>query len=379
MLKRGRPETKIAIPIKLVMLLQDLDFGGTQRYAVNLLKNLDRKLFDVKLWVLRGGTDMVSAMAESVADCIWLSQSSWVGPTALSNLALRLARYRPDILYTMTVVPNIWGRMFGTVTKIPVIVSSWRDLYPKQYESWMWPLSTRIITNSRTLKRVMAPKYGVDPLRVSVVPNGVDVDFFSPDPSCKATEPTVLFVGRLAKEKDPFTLLEAFRLTVQRIPNARLDILGNGRLRDKLQLFVRRQRLENKVRLLPGTTDIRPMLKRSWVLAMTSIREASPNVILEAMATELPVVGTRVGGIPELVKDGDTGLIVEPRDPKSVSDALCRLLENESERQVMGRSARKRVLTNHSTEQMVRETEQVLLETIIEKVEFPQVVLERCR
>ena len=74
------------------------------------------------------------------------------------------------------------------------------------------------------------------------------------------------------------------------------------------------------MRLLPGRRDIRPLLHRAWVFAMTSIREASPNVMLEAMATELPVVGTWVGGIPELIQDGDTGIVVEP----SESHGPCR-------------------------------------------------------
>jgi len=280
----------------------------------------------------------------------------------LARWMLRRLKDRPQILYTLTVVPNIWGRLFGKLARVPVIVSSWRDLYPKQYESWMWPLSRRIITNSPRLKELMVPRYGVDPARVSVVPNGVDADWFSPDRTYKTEEPSILFAGRLEKEKDPVNLLEAFRITIRHHPQTRLDFLGNGRLRHALQNWVHRRHLEGKVRLLPGTTDIRPMLRSAWVLAMPSLREASPNVILEAMSCELPVVGTGVGGIPELVRDGETGFVVEPGNPQALAAALCRLLGNDSLRKVMGRRAREQVLANHTIAGMVSETERLLFE-----------------
>ncbi len=153
---------------------------------------------------------------------------------------------------------------------------------------------------------------------------------------------------------------------LQRIPNARLDIVGNGRLKPKLEDFIRRNSLENCVRLLPGQRDIRPLLRRAWVFAMTSIREASPNVILEAMSTELPVVGTQVGGIPELIQDGDTGIVVEPSNPVAFAEAMTNILCDEHLRRSMGRKGRERVLAFHTMERMVNETQQVFIEAVSE-------------
>jgi glycosyltransferase involved in cell wall biosynthesis len=312
---------------------------------------------------------MVPAAKEAGVDCRWMSESTfWVGPRALANLALQLLREPPQILYTLTVVPNIWGRLFGRLARVPVIVSGWRDLHPKQYESWLWRLSSRIITNSGVLKDIMTSSYGVDPLRVAVVQNGVDAEHFCPDYSLKAKEPTILFVGRLAKVKDPLMLLEAFRLTVERVPEARLEIVGNGTMRQKLEAFVRRHGLSQRVKLIPGVDDIRPLLRRAWIFAITSLQEASPNVILEAMACELPVVGTQVGGIPELVKDQEMGLLVEKSDPTAAAEAFIRLLNDDAERQAMGKSGREKVLSEHSMERMIRETEQVLIQTAAEKL-----------
>ncbi len=361
-----RMKRQLTPPYRTVLLVQDLEFGGTQRYAVQLLKHLDRSLFSPELWVLRGGKDMLPLAQEANVKVVFLSLSPWVGPRAIAHLLWRLMRYPPDILYTLTGVPNIWGRHFGTLAGVPVIISSWRGLVEKQLESLLWPLSTRIVCNAHALKGVIVRLHSVDPGRIKVVPNAVPADFFYPGNGDKAAEPTVLYVGRLAPEKDLLTLLEGFKLARGTIPGALLDIVGNGRLRPKLEDFVRRNSLETAVRLLHGQRDIRPLLHHAWVFAMTSIREASPNVMLEAMATELPVVGTRVGGIPELIEDGETGIVVEPADPAALAAALVRLLNDEDTRRSMGRKGRERILAFHTMERMIDQTQQVLIEAVNE-------------
>jgi glycosyltransferase involved in cell wall biosynthesis len=351
-------------PIKLVLLLQDLEFGGSQRYAINLLKNLDPAKFLVSIWVLRGGKDMAPLLEEYFDRVSWLSNACWVNPVSLVNLAYRLTKSRPDILYTLTIVPNIWGRLLGAAMRVPFIVTSWRSLFPKQHERWMWPLSTHIIANSAVLRDLHVRRYGVDIDRTSVIHSGVDPIFFQPANAEKALEPTVLFVGRLVKEKDPFTLLEAFKITVEKIPNARLIILGNGKLHERLLTFLKRYRLESKIFIIPGEKDIRPLLRKAWLFAMTSVQEAFPNAILEAMASGLPVIATRVGGIPEMVVDGVTGFLCEPRDVRGLSEAFTKLLLNERQRLSMGQMGRLRVESKFSLKNMVLEIERVLLETV---------------
>ncbi len=350
-------------PIKLVLLLQDLEFGGTQRYTVNLLKNLDRSLFLPKLWLLRGGMQMVPAAREAGIEPIWFSRSPrFVSPAAVIRLAWKLRHEKPDILYTLTGVPNIWGRIFGTLFKVPAIVSSYRGARPKQYESTLWPLSTRIISNAEAMKEEIVRRHRVDPDRVAVVPNAVDTQIFSPDYTMKAPNPTVVFAGRLVALKEPFTLLRGFKLVLERVPNARLEIYGNGPLRNRLEKAVRSFSLEDSVKIFPGSLDIRSALRRAWAFAIVSNKEASPNVIIEAMASELPVVATRVGGIPELVEEGRTGFLIEPGDCEGLAEGLTRILLEERLRLSMGKRARERVLEFHTMERMIAQTQQVLIE-----------------
>jgi glycosyltransferase involved in cell wall biosynthesis len=358
---------EIRRPVHTVLLLQDLEYGGTQRYAMHLLKHLNRELFEPELWVLRGGMDMLRWAKDAGVKVTWMSLSPViVWPHALARLAYWIGKVRPQILYTLTVVPNIWGRLFAAIARIPVIVTSYRDLNPNQYERLMWRLSTRIICNCHALKEECKARKKVNPEKVAVVPNAVDAELFKPDPSQKTPYPSVLFAGRLARVKDPVNLIEAFRTVVGKIPEAQLEIMGNGGLRGKIEKLIAEYSLQDNVRLISGQHDVRPALRRCWVFAMPSRREASPNAILEAMAAELPVVGSRVGGVPEVVEDGATGIIVEPREPAALADAIVVLLQDASLRRSMGKKGRERVMADHTMNSMIRGTERVLIQALNE-------------
>ena len=329
--------------IRLVVLLQDLEFGGTQRYAFQLLQHLDRDRFAPELWVLRGGADW----SPDGVKVVRLSGSRRVGPLALARLAWRLVREQPDLLYTLTVVPNIWGRLFAGLLGVPV-VSGYRSLRPRQYERLLHRFSRRIITNAAALKEQMVASFGIVPDRITVVLNAVDTEAFAPG-DAKSPTPLVVCVARRVPEKDLPTLVEAFRL----LPEVQLEIIGDGP--QSLPALP-------NVKILPATADVRSCLQRAWVFALSSASEASPNVILEAMATSLPVVATRVGGIPDLVTDGETGRLVPPGDPAALRTALTSLLCDAALRNRMGVAGRRRAQAEFSVARMMRATEQVLLE-----------------
>jgi glycosyltransferase involved in cell wall biosynthesis len=307
---------------------------------------------------------MVPLARETGFPMTWMSQDSWVTPRALFRLMKRLIRERPHILYTLTVVPNIWGRLFGRLAGVPAVVSGYREFLPQQHEKWLWRLSDRIICNAGALKEAMTHRFGVQPDRVAVIPNGVDGAFFGPAPGKKAPEPTVVTVGRLVWEKDPLNLVEAFERVGRQIPQARLLMIGKGPLRGKVEGMIRSKGLEGRVTLLPSATDVRDPLQRAWTFAMGSAAEGCPNAILEAMSSGLPVVATRVGGIPDLVQDGETGLLVRPHDPQGLAEAMISLLQDAPRRQAMGERARERALTHHSLEAMARDTERVITEAL---------------
>lgn len=347
-------------PLRLAVLLQDLEYGGTQRYAVELLRRLDRSLFTPELWLLNSGHAMEAEARATGAPLVRLSTRPPGSPLALPPLFRHVASARPDILYTLTVVPNIWGRLFGRAAGVPAIASGYRALRPGQWESLLWRLSDRVICNAEILRQRVVAVHGAEPERVAVVPNSVDLERLLPAPG-HGEEALVVSVARLVPDKSPLTLVEAFALVRRELPQARLVMVGEGPLLPLVRARLAALGLEDAVELVGGCGDVRPHLARAQVFALASAREGSPNAVLEAMACGLPVVASRVGGIPELVEDGCTGLLATPGAPEDFARRLLHLLGAAALRVKMGKAGRQRVEERHSPEAVTRATERELL------------------
>jgi len=342
------------------VLLQDLEYGGTQRYAVDLLRRLDRSLFTPELWLLNSGDAMEAEARATGAPLVRLSARPPGSPLALPPLLRRINAARPDLLYTLTVVPNIWGRLFGRLAGIPAIASGYRALLPGQWESILWRLSDRIICNAEILRQRVVAVHGAKPERVAVVPNSVNMERFRPAPQNRE-DPLITSVARLVPDKSPLTLVEAFALVQRKLPQARLVMVGEGPLLPQVRARISELGMEDAVKIVGGCGDARPHLSRATVFALASAREGSPNAVLEAMACGLPVVASRVGGIPELVEDGGTGLLAAPGSPEDFARHLLRLLGDPALCAQMGAAGRGRAETLHSPEATTRATERELL------------------
>ena len=340
----------------MVFLLEDLEFGGTQRQALELARRLDTSRFQVELWVLRAGDDLAPVARDYGLPVVWLARSSWVGPQSLLGLARRLRTHPPDLLMLLTVIPNIWGRVWGRLARVPVIVGNCRGgAAPwRQHERWLWPGAHHLLCNSALLKDFLVSRYKLPCHRITVALNGVDTDFFQPSPNGRPQGPPVLLsVARLVPDKDHDTLLRAFARLAQRHPEAQLRLVGNGPRRQVLEQKVQNLGLSGQVKFLPPEPDLRSLYHQADLFVLSSRAEALPNVILEAMAAGLPVVATRVGGVPEAVVPEATGLLVDPGDDTGLAGALARLLDDPAARRAMGRAARQRVLDHFSFPAMV--------------------------
>ena len=339
-------------PVRVVLLLEDLDFGGTQRYAVNLVSHLDRARIDPAIWTLRGGTDFRPAIDAAGVPVIDLTRTKKVGAGAILRLASKLWRERPDVLYTLTVLPNIWGRLFAGLLGIAV-VSGYRNHRPGQHEWLLARFSKRIIANAERLKDELTTRFAIPAEKITVIPNGVDTDHFAPPGETSVTGKNILCVARRVGRKDLPTLLEALAILRRTKPDARLKILGNGPIALDAG---------DNVEILDATPDIRPHLAAAGIFVLSSIDEGAPNAILEAMAAGLPVVTTATGGTAEIVRDGETGRVVPPRDPQALADALAELMADPARAKAMGTAGRARVVRDFSLAVMVTETAKVLEE-----------------
>ena len=160
-------------------------------------------------------------------------------------------------------------------------------------------------------------------------------------------------VARLSPEKDLGTLLEAAALVVRTIPGFQLEIAGAGPCRPDLVKLAGSLCLGDRVRFLGEVSDIPALLARAGLFVLPSLTEGISLTVLEAMARGLPVVATRVGGNPEVVDDGRSGLLVPPRNPQALADALCRLWQDSALAARLGRAGRRRAEAHFDVRHMV--------------------------
>ena len=178
---------------------------------------------------------------------------------------------------------------------------------------------------------------GIPPARIHCIPNGVPIGRSRPR---AASLPRAVFVGRLSVEKNLHTLLRAWKVVATRLPEARLDIVGDGPLRDRLEALAGDLGLAESVTFTGNVSDVGPALSRARVFVQPSFSEGMSAALVEAMVAGLPAVVTRTSGAIDLIEEGRSGKFVPEDDPAAIADALLELLTDEERAGAMGAHAR---------------------------------------
>jgi glycosyltransferase involved in cell wall biosynthesis len=205
---------------------------------------------------------------------------------------------------------------------------------------------------------------GVEPERAVTVHEGIDLGRVDAAPRINLHEelwlphhaPLVGNVAALVPHKGQRHLVESAALVVREVPDARFVIAGEGELRPGLERQIKDRRLEKHVLLAGFRPDVLSLHKAFDVFAMSSVTEGLGTSLLDAMACAKPIVATAVGGIPEVVVDGENGFLVPPRDAEAMAGAIVRLLTDDGLRRRMGDAGLARVRNRFSAERMVQET-----------------------
>ncbi len=187
-----------------------------------------------------------------------------------------------------------------------------------------------------------------------VIHNGIDADEF--DRPRRVVPGRIVVVGRLASQKRPDLAVRALARVRERFPEAKLDLAAHGPLEAETAALVSELGLDDHVRLLTRDADVAGLLSEAACFLLTSDYEGLPYTVLEAMAAGVPVVATRVGGVPEQVVDGETGFLFEPGDPSAAAAAVERILADPDGAARLGDAGRERVRREFGRERMVSET-----------------------
>jgi glycosyltransferase involved in cell wall biosynthesis len=338
---------------RILLLITLAEIGGAQSYVAALLPALVRD-FEVAV-AAYGPGPLREAAATSGARFIPLRHVRRpIRPlrdlAGLVELVRLLRRERPDILHASSSKAGVLGRLAGLLAGVPIRIftvhgwafSAHAGAAAKVYywaDRLVKPLTTVTICVSDH-ERARGLEAGTcTPERTAVIPNAVDI---RPAQTARLDRdrPVLVAVGRLKAPKDFLTLVRA--LALLRPGSVDAVIVGDGPDRAGLEAEIRRLGIGDRVRLLGERHDVPELLARADLFVLSSASEGMPVSVLEAMATGLPVVGSRVGGVPELVLEGETGLLVEPGDPNELAAAIDLLAADPGLRRRLGEAGRER-------------------------------------
>jgi glycosyltransferase involved in cell wall biosynthesis len=355
--------------LKVLHLHKIKGLSGSERHLIALLPALRAQGIDAQVLALDvAGSDAPRFYAELDAagvPCRLVRCTADVNPRMARDVVRAVRAERPDLLHTHLVHGDVYGSIASRLTRVPFVSSRHNDdrylLGPFRYVDRAFARhARRLVAISdavrRFLERAGLPReklvtvhYGLDELPAG--PSEVSPE----DAGVPEDAPLAVAVGRLIAQKDHATLLRAFARVRREHPDARLGILGGGPLESETRALADELGLDGAV-LLPGRVETRDWLERADVFVHTSRWEGFGIVLLEAMLARLPVVATRVSAVPEIVADGDTGLLVEPGDDEGVAAALARLLADPARARALGEAGYERAREEFSVARMTERT-----------------------
>jgi glycosyltransferase involved in cell wall biosynthesis len=282
------------------------------------------------------------------------------------QLRQMIAQCQPDILESRNVKSHFLVRMLGLHRKCRWVAwnhgytaTNWLDRAYSQLDRWSLRGAYRVVTVCGPFADKLESR-GIDRDRITVLHNSVKPFVAPPLEQVRRVqhslglqdEAVILAVGRLSYEKGIADLLRAAAVlsNTKGVPNFRLVLVGDGPEREALARLASRLGIEGKLAMAGFQRDTKPYYSIATLMAVSSHTEGSPNVVLEAMAAGLPIAATAVGGIPEILEEGLTGLMVPPRNPDAMADAILRILTDPEMRLRLGAAARLRAESNFTPE-----------------------------
>lgn len=343
----------------------DRGAGGTVSYGVGYFLPWKDALEEP---LRRAGVEVVRFTARGAAGMLG----------RVPRIAGFLRSWRADLLHCHLPLAGVAGRLAGRLAGVPVVYTEHNLMeryhpWTRRANLWTWGLQERVVAVSAEVAESIERHAG-SRVPVRVVRNGVPVARLERDPEAGAAvrrrfgiRREVPVVGQVAvfrRQKRLDLWLETAREILRRLPEARFLLVGDGPLRGEIESLARELGLEEAVCFAGLQDDVRPFLSAMDLLLVTSEFEGLPLVLLEAMALELPVVATAVGGMPEVVLDRETGRLVPFARPAEAAAAALEILADPARRAAMGSAARRRVAREFGTERMLAELESLYREVV---------------
>lgn len=369
-------------PTHVLQLIDGLNVGGAEVLLRDLADGLQRSGYRVSVCYSTPGP-LVREIAALDVPMTRLPRLARIDPVLLLNMIRVMRREQPQIVHTHLFKSDFHGRLAARLSGVPIVVSTLHNTHAwakNPVLGGLYSASARfadtLIAVSDEVRTFAIEHQYAAPEKIASIANGVDTRRFEGQDAAgqqlrrelgiAPDAPLIGVVARLSPQKDHQTFLLAAATIVKALPTARFLIAGDGVLRETLIASAHTLGLQEHVVFCGIRSDIPAVLGALDLLVFSSRWEGLPVALLEGMAAARPVVATAVGGVPGVVIDGSTGLLVPPGEPDALAQACLRVLSDPGRANQMGQAGRARVEAHYSIGTMIRQTIAVY-ETLLEQ------------
>jgi glycosyltransferase involved in cell wall biosynthesis len=363
------------MPAKVMLLAVGLGVGGTETHILELASRMDRSRFEVTVCTLKPGGVVADELKTRGIRVVSLDGIGKWDLRVLVRLFKLLRTERPDVIQAFLFWANVAARVCGRILRAFPVISSYHDEMVSEGRLVRWvdrltlTWTQAVVCCSEAVRRSVESRIGKTGDRCTIIPFGVDLARFQ----CTSALPkrelglqegqrSIGTVCRLVEPKKGLSVLLRAMDELKRrhgVPPCRLIIIGDGPARGELESLCSQLGLSPWVVFVGTRRDIPQVLQLIDIFVLPSLYEGFGIAILEAMAVGKPVVATRVGGIPEFVIPGETGLLIEPGNADVLADAVESLLRDSDQAMRMGAKGRVRAQELYDISDIVRRHEQV--------------------
>lgn len=370
--------------IKVLWIIKGLSAGGAEKLLAMSLPYIDREKFDYRIvYFLKRYSDLVSTFEQSGIPVYCLNMGKIYDIRAFFRLLKLIRKLEIDILHIHSPFAAIIGRIAGFICRVNKIITTEHEIHRRLHPVtkfgtlFTYPLNHTTIAVSKAVADSLTKHSMVPSSRIHIVHNAIDLGTMQSVHNhvdvrkSLGIKPNDMVVGNVAHirpGKGHTYFLEAAHLILKQRTDVTFVITGKERTEKELNELLelaKELRIRDKILFTGFRSDAIQVMSAFDVFVLPSISEAFGIVLLEAMNLEIPIVASRVGGIPEVVVDGRNGFLVSPRNPQELADKILKLLNNENIRIRMGKEGKKMVRESFDIANMVKRVEQIYLSILV--------------
>jgi len=372
--------------IRVMHVISSRAMGGTERMLTHMIPHFDTQSFESCLTCFNSPSFLTEEWEKAGINVFHLYSDKSLSFNGIFRITALIQKWKPDILCIYGLRANLMTRLAAWWCHTPVVVTGqrgiedWKTLRHVVLERLTSPLVDLYIGNSKACCQMLATREGIPRRQLHTIPNGIH---FQPPPDINTRVQSIRSkhhlpddvlivgtVGRLQPIKGHHDFIQAAKIILKQHPETFFVLVGEDNRNRELQALAAEMGINEHVCFAGYSQEVAAWLELFDIYVQPSLSEGMPVAVLEAMFMSLPVIATKVGGTPEVVIDGETGLLIPPAHPEQMANSIIQLLNNFQQRKQLGSAGHQRAKENFTVQIMVERYQNVFIKLLEKKTQL---------